>query len=366
MKRIIALILALAVMLLLAACAQEAPVETSAPTTEAAATTEAETVPETTAAPTEPPTEPGTVRADGVGLLLTTHQRGDTVTVLGKWNNYYIVEGETDYLLEARLVRLTGEEAVEAYEAWARPETHVYTDAYFRGEPIATLSRNTKLQVVDAKDNWMLVEYEGGAGYVLAEQVSQWYLKSGGGSSSGGGGSQDGSDVDLGGLSATGGSWYALPLGEYYGTEYEAMDPTGATVLADGTEGYVRVLSREETVKVAEVGEESCMLLIGMELYEAPRWAIALEGDEAYTPWSAYSRYGTVAYGEYQLQSQVAEFTVNQRVEVVDAIESLSLYVVKLETGFGYVPMEGLSDTQIYVGGGGSSSGGSEWTPPAL
>lgn len=392
MKRVIALILALGIAVSLAGCGSK-PEQTLPTTQPTVATTEAPT--ETTSVPTEP-TEPdwerGIIRAEGLGILWRLYQRGDTVTVIGSWEEYYVIQdGTADHLVPMGLIRLEGEEPWEEQTGYARYGTQVYSSAYLAGDAAATLIQNTKVQVLDSKDEWMYIQWAEGSGYVSAGRISRWPISSGGGSSNdggygggggssggGGGGSQDGSDVNLGDLAFFGGDYRVQLLGTYVGPGYEKMEPTGGTVLSDGTEGNLAILAREAEVKVTEVSEEACIIYMEGLSAKLPRWAVRLEGEDAYAPWEAYSIYGTKAYLEYRCKTEQTMFYTNQRVKVVDALTEAGLYVIELEDGtICYTAMDGLREKPIYQGGkssedGGSYSGGDsgssggEWTPPVL
>ena len=96
MKRFSAILLAL-VLILCAGCAKtsprpQAPVETEAPPETLPAETQP---PETTEPPTEPlpQTEEGIILADHVPAILAIFSRGDTLDVVGEYDeNHYVVQ----------------------------------------------------------------------------------------------------------------------------------------------------------------------------------------------------------------------------------------------------------------------------------
>ena len=364
-------------------------------------TAKPEPTPEPTPTPTpEPAWEAGYCRLGDWGLLWTTYQRGDEVTLLGRWNDYYIVEGEeANLLVEKRFLRWDGEEVPSEAEGWAYADTAVYSSGYLFGTPIARLPLNTKVRVIDTKANWAYIEWAGGSGYVDAAKISDQHVNvyTGNGGSGGtggnvgvvpsvpsGGSSQDGTDVNMGELALELNHPPVISLlGAYCGPEYETFAPCPAMILSDETEAYLCFLRRADELKVTEVGETECTILINGLFAKLSRWAVRMEADEEYAPWLAYTASGAVAYTEYQRNNKLRTFGLNDRVWVVDELVELSLYVVEIDGVYGYMRSGDLSATQLiaYAGGagdnasgggvpsvpsvGGGSSGG-DWTPPNL
>ncbi len=384
MKRFIAMMLAVLMLLSLAACGKQA--ESSAPAA-TAAPTEASTVPTTEPAPTEPEWEPGYVRAGDLGAIFAKFQREDTVTVLGEWNGYFVIEGEeADLLVETRFLRPEGEAAPAEKTGWTRANTEVFPSGYLMGEPIATLGQNTQVRVLDTKANWAYIQWNENTGYVDALQISDWRIGGGnaGGSSGGSKGPQDGTDVYVGQLSAASADNYGIVrLGTYSGPAYEKYDKSlPGMILSAETEAYRFLMVRGDEAKVLEAGEEFCTILAEEETLQIPRWAVRLEGDEEYTSWTAYIKAGSKACTEYQMVNEWKTFQNNDQILVVDYLEEIGIYVVEVEGEFGYMLLESLSETTFpapYAGNGGggytggSSSGGSGssggsssgWTPIA-
>lgn len=361
--------------------------------------------PEPTPTPTpEPAWEPGYCRLGNWGLLWRTFERGDEVTVLGRWDDYYIIEGEeADLLVDMRFLRPEGEEAPGTANGWAHSNTSVYRSGYLFGTPIDRLPMNTEVRIVDTKANWMYIEWAGGSGYVDAGQISDRYIVvqtpggSGGGDYAGGGyvgggdysgGSpNDGTDVSIGNLAQRDPRAPAVSrLGVWCGPEYESFAPCKGVILSAETEAYLCFLRRGDELKVTEVGEDECSILINGLITPIARWAVHLETDAEYEPWRAYTASGAVAYNEYQRTSVLTSFGFNDRVWVVDELQELGLCVVEIKGVFGYMRLEDLSRSErvVYAGGGGSgyTGGGStapsvpsapsggggsgDWTPPNL
>ena len=374
MKRILAFALAVALLLTMAACAkEEVATPTTAPTTVPAPTeTEAPTEP---APPAEPEWEPGIVRATYGEGYYTTLTKGTEVNVVGAYGDYFIIEGEeVDLIVEKRFVRLDSEEPFETKDGFARKDTLVYASVYMREEPIATLKTNTQLKVLEGKGdwlytgNWLYVEWDGGAGYVRAEQVSDRRITGGGGGGNGGGGN-DGTDVDIGGLSSEGNEGKIVLLGDYYGPEMDQEAETGkGIVIADDIEAYLCLLLRDAEAKVISYDEEVCTIYLGNGMTaQVPRWLLRLEGDEAYESWNGYIKGKQVVCEEYQMRNILVELKTNHEVVVLDELPDC--YVIEVDGQIGYVPLDGVSPTRVTGGGGGGGNGGGGggdgWTPPA-
>lgn len=376
MKKAIAIALTILLLLTMAACGNKA--EETAPTatqpttallpepTEASKPTEAtEPIPEQTTeptipAPTEPEWEPGTILASYSETVYRTFQAGTQLKVIGRFLGYYVVEQEDiDLLVTVDMLRMEGEEAPESWTGYTKSGTEVFTGPYLRGESITSLPENTQVTVLDSTGSWAYIEWAEGKGYVDPAMLSQWRFSSGNSDRY-----NDGTDVPVGSLTSTEATFrpHVHLLGAYYGPEME-KDFTGgmATVLADGTEGYIRLLERGDEVKVTSFDEETATLWLGEELYGTlPRFLVKLEGDEAYTPWTGYAKWGSTLYGEYQLETQNATLSVNSQVTVLDEIGGI--YVVEYEGQTGYMQPEMVSQTPNSTGGGASDT----WSPPEL
>lgn len=385
-----------------AATATPAPTPTPMPTTEP--TPAVTPVPTPTPTP-EPAWEPGTIRAGDLLVLWTTLQRGDMVRILGQWQDFYIVEGpEADVLVEKRFLRPEGETAPAESDGWAKENTPVYETGYLRGEPKARLPLNTPVRVLDAKANWMFIEWSGGSGYVDPDAISNQYIyvytyvpPVPGGNAGGAvpdaptppdtSSPSDGTDVNMDELAAAPGE---MPELLWLSGTVETREKKDM-ILSRDTEAYIYVLNRGNRVKVTQADPEECTILVRGLFPTVPRWIVALEGDEAYTPWEAYARKDAVIWREYQLLQEKARLKVNERLWVVDYLEEVDLYVVAWGEEFGYVKPGDLSTTEIPtttywappVGGnpgnadsnpgappegdsGGHTGADSDWTPPKI
>ncbi len=421
-KRLIALIMAMTILFAMSACSKNDEVVEPSPTTTPTVTPEPEI---TTPAPTtepEPEWEPGIVRASYVGGLLKLLQRGDEVTVLGEWEDYFIIEGDDmPLLVEKQFLRPETEEAPAETQGYAKSQTPMYTTAYLRGEAASALELNTRVTVLDTKGDWALIRLDDGTeGYVSAENISKWYIggdsgnsgNSGGGGNSGnsgnsggggnsGDGAQDGTDVFLGNISYSGGTFKVELLSNIQQPEYEEYEmPVSGLILSADTEVYAYMFMREDELKVTDVieateeKEATCIVWINDLFVAVPRWALWMEGDEIYEAWTAYGRSGGIAYTEIQMWHEMISVRVNQRIEVVDELTEIGMYVIRVDDSYGYISMSKLSTTEYVApsnngnggnsgggnsgggnsGGGnsggnnsgGGDSGGTGWTPPML
>ena len=377
MKKAIALTLTILILLTFASCGQRAEeaIPTVPETTQAPVPTE--TTEPTTPAPTEPEWEPGIVRAGYGEAVYRTFAAGTALKVIGQFKNYYVVEqDDVDLLVHKQFLRMEGEEAFESWNGYSKSGTEVFDDPYMRGEPTATLNKNTQVTVLESNGGWAYIEWEGGKGYVDASMLSKWRVSGGttggsGGSGGSGGRNNDGTDVPIGSLTSAEDSFQPRIqlLGAYYGPEKEKDFAGGmATVLADKTEGYICLLVRGDEVKVTSCDGNTAAIWLGEALYaQIPRFLVKLEGDADYESWTGYSRWNGIIYEEYQMDTEKVKLSTNKQVTVLDEVNGC--YVVEYEGQTGYMDPEKVSKKKIVSnpGNGGNGGGtGSTWTPPKL
>lgn len=353
MKKFIALVLALMLLLTVASCGKTEP-EVVEPTP--------------TPAPTEPAWEEGIARA-GYGEEVYELLAKDTeVKVIGKWKDYFAIEGEElNLLVETRFIRLDSEEIFAPWKGYAKYGTLVYDNVYMEGESIAALAGNKAVNVLEGKGDWLLIEWDNGekTGYVDADMIRTYRATGGsGGSSSGGSGSSGGATSGEGGD-------INLDLLAYMGPEVEVLNE-GGVVLANDVRSSMYLTIRDEKLKVTNVTEEECEIYMEGYTAKLPRWLVFMEGDEEYVQWTGYAKSSAVVYEEYQMRNEVQTLKRNTEVLVLDELPDYC-YVVEIEGEIGYMKLDGVSRNKIvYYGGGGSSSGGSgggsseTWTPPAM
>ena len=322
--------------------------------------TEPEAVVEPTPTPVPVEWEEGLARACYGEAIYEILDIGTEVTVIGQIDEYYVIAGdEVDLLIDKRF---------ETVEGYAKSKTDVYETGYMDDEPIAQLKLNTKITVLDGKEEWLRIEWDGGYGYINAAQYSKWYIKGSSGGSSGGSSPQDGSDVSLGTLSAEQQEHKAELLSAYYGPVLEEMEETKGVTLTHKTRAYLYMYDRDEIVQVTEVGEETCEVYVDGWFAEIPRWLVRMEGDEAYESWTGYARSKAMTYSKYQMRDAYALDTLKENTEVLVIDELPTCYVVELNGEIVYMDLDDISASRIvhYSGGGSGSSGGGEWTPPAM
>lgn len=364
-------------------CSREGTEPTVAPTvapTEASteAPTEVPTEAPTEPAPTEPAWEPGISKASYVEALYALLNKGDEVEVVGKYAHYFVISAEPyDLLVDEYYIRLETEAPFESWTGYARSKSPVFTSVYMREEPIAHLATNTVLTVLEGKDNWLFVQWNEGEGYMLAEDVSKTRIRSGGGGggTGGGGGAVDGTDVDVGALSATTQQGGVVKLG-YYGPEMNPdFAPCKGIVLAEEVEAYITVSQFADQMKVVSYDDEFCNIYMDTELMtRVRRNLVKLAVDVEEEPWTGYARSGSVAYYEYQRRTEFKTLRFNEEVTVLYRLPGLNylddgVYVVSIGEEICYMEIADISETrrQVYSGGGGGgSSGGDVWTPPAM
>ena len=350
MKKIISLILAVLLLLSLAACGakeEPAPAATEAP----AAEEPVEPTPEPT--PTEPEWEPGVARAGYGELVYTTLNRGDIVNVIGQWKDYFIIEGdEVDLLIEKRFLRLDSEAEFEVWEGFAKWGAQAFDNVYLRGDAILDLYVNQQVTVIDGKDGWLYIEWEGGSGYVDEEDISEYYMSTGGGGGGGSGGGGGGGDINL-------------DLVAYFGPAMEEHKEM-AIALADGVEAYLCITVRGDELKVSSVTEEQVEVWMEGFTATAPRWLMHMEGDEEYEPWTAYSYSSSIVYEEYQMRNELMTLEFNKELTVLDELPDC--YVVEVDGQIGYMEFDSISEAYIvpYSGGGGGGGGGGIWSAPVI
>lgn len=367
MKRIFAILICIT--LLLAGCGEK-PLEvtvsptvpSTAPTT--APTTEPTTEPATVPTETEPPvpdTVPATALADRTEVVLTTLDRGTVVEIAGEYEeDYYIVQVAGGFgLMEKRLIRLEGAENYEGWTGYAAYGSKIYTNYHLLPGGEQKLSTNTKIAVVDDLDGTLVVQTEGGIGYMRAKELSRSYIQP---APSGGSGSADGGDITLGGDNGIMNLSTFLP-------QSGSVSGKG-TVLADEAEIILGWFDRGEAVAIInEEGfleeKEGWYGIYHEGLYGYVRQSLLRkDGQEAYTPWNGYAKYQAELFDHYYLHGEpVSKLSSNARVEILEDLGHCYLATSGDHTG--YIAKDMVSETKINYNSGNSSSGG-DWTPPAL
>ena len=353
--------------------------------------TTAETAPATTAAPTTmpteatapptvplPQTEEATILADHVPAVLWILSRGDTVDVVGEYDEeHYVIKTDLGYgLVEKPLLAMPNDTAYEAWTGYSLWNRNVYDNYRLTGTPIRVLTTNTKIEVLDELDGCYVVKVEDITGFMKLEDISKGLIRSqgggdsGGGSSGGGGGGQDGGDISL---QFHGGVVFLSAITQ------EGTVTGRATVRADGTEVVLGYYDINDTVQVVIEsgfsenweGYETVMM---DDLYaHVPEALIQRKGGEAYAQWDGFAKYNTMFYDNFYLQGEGKRLNTNTVIHVVADLDTC--YLVTVDDCFGYVAKTMVSETKNTTGGGpsesgsgggGGSGGGQEWSDPVL
>ena len=373
MKKYLILLLVL-VLVLCAGCAKEEPVQTEAAATASAETTVPPTTEETVPAPQ---LSMGAARADETPAVLDILMRDDVVDVVGEYDeDHYVIKTDLGYgLVKKALLRLEGEAAYEVWTGYAYYNAEVYGDLHLTGEPVQKLKTNARIEVLDDIGYCYVVRVDETVGFMNKSRLSKWPFSSGGSAESyDSGGASTGADGGDISLQVRGGIMLLAAIDQ-------TGDVTGqAVVLADGTEVVLGYFDRgEEIPMVAEAGFgenwDGYVTVYLNGLYAYVPQTLVQEGEpEAYEAWEGYSRWNGVVYDNFYLQGDpIAKLYTNVRVQVVGELDNC--YLVEVDGVTGCMSKDVVSKTRIPTGGGssddggysgGDSTGGAEWTPPAL
>ncbi len=310
------------------------------------------TVPETTAPPV-PDTTSATALAERTSFVITTLARDSQVEIVGEYNeDYYIVKLDQGYgLIGKRLVRLEGGEAYKQWKGYAHSNAKFYDNYHLIPGNETKLKKNTEVQVLEDLGESLLVQLGDTIGYMRTSEVSTKKIQS---SNS----SNDGGDISL--INP----WVSV-LSTVVPQEGEVSGK--ATVLAEDAEVIYGWFDRDEQFQIiAEPGflEEKegwhRVYMYGLYGYVRPNLT-AQEGAEAFQTWQGYAKKNAPLFDNYYLSGkQVKDLSVNTKVQVVCDLQWC--YLVQIGEDFGYMAKDQISEKKIDT----SSSGGSDWTPPAL
>lgn len=376
MKKYIAFLLSL-LLLLTAGCGKR-PAEETTETTQPVPTetVETETIP-------SPNTVNGVILADDTPAILTFLSRGDSVDVVGAYDETRnVVRTELGYgLVEKRLLSAQ-ENAYDTWTGYAYWNRNVYDNYHLSGTPALVLATNTEVRVLDDLEGCLVVQVGDFFGFLNAEDLSKSPIRTpsedsgtGSGDSSGDSGGtgegRDGGDIRLGVHSGL------VPLAAI---RQEGTVTGQALVKADGTEAVLGYFNRGENVPiVAEPGatEERkgyCTVWIdGLYAY-IPENLIRPEGEQVYSEWDGFAKYGASLYEDFYLQKNEKSLPVNAEIHVLEDLQTC--YYVRVGEDFGYIEKGLVSREKIQAsipddsaggqGIGGESYNGQEWSDPIL
>lgn len=375
MKKYIAFFLGL-LLLLTAGCGKR-PAEETTETTQPVPTetVETETLP-------SPKTVNGVILADDTPAILTFLSRGDSVNVVGAYDETRnVVRTEPGYgLVEKRLLS-AGENAYDAWTGYAYWNRNVYDNYHLSGTPALVLDTNTEVRVLDNLEGCLVVQVGDFLGFLNAEDLSKYPIRMP--SEDGGIGSGD-SGVGSGGT-GEGRDGGDIRLGVYSGlVQLAAIRQEGtvtgqALVKADGTEAVLGYFNRGENVPIvaepgaAEERKGYCTVWIdGLYAYISED-LIRPEGEQVYSKWDGFAKYGASLYEDFYLQKNEKSLPVNTEIHVLEDLRTC--YYVQVEEDFGYMEKGMVSREKIQISlpensagedTGGESYSGQEWSDPIL
>ena len=381
MKKFFVIFLALT-LALGAGCSKQAEQPTTpvavatAPATEPAPAAD-QTEPTETTAPAAPRTVEGTIQGIHIPAILSFPQRGDTVQVTGYPDEATatVTVGDAQGSLARVLLRFDSDESYEAWQAYAKYNTQVFSGYTLVGEPLATLKTNTQITVLDDLGECYLVQTEDLMGYIAKTQASKWRIKSSS-SSSGSGSGGSGTGKDGGDISLTGFAGDIRPV-----LLADTVKTGAAQVRADGGRVVLKYFDRGDKVQLvldAEVAPEipgyALILEDGVLAYIPVDW-VEKPGDEAFQPWEGYAGYQCKRYDNFELAGKsLGQLSGNKKITVL--WKSGDVLLVESESGVSYIAASTARTTPIPRSSGGSSgsggsgggggSGGDSWTPPKL
>lgn len=347
----------------------------SAPTTEPAPAAD-QTEPTETTAPAAPRTVEGTVQGIHIPAILSFPQRGDIVQVTGYPDEATatVTVGDAQGSFAKVLLRFDSDESYEAWQAYAKYNTRVFSGYTLVGEPLATLKTNTQMTVLDDLGECYLVQTEDLTGYIAKTQASKWRIKSSSSSGSGSGGS--GTGKDGGDISLTGFAGDIRPV-----LLADTVKTGAAQVRADGGRVVLKYFDRGDKVQLvldAEVAPEipgyALILEDGVLAYIPVDW-VEKPGDEVFQPWEGYAGYQCKRYDNFELAGKsLGQLSGNKKITVL--WQSGEVLLVQSEADVSYIAVSTARTTPIPSSSGNSGSGssgssdsgsdGGSWTPPKL
>lgn len=310
-------------------------------------------------------TEEATILADKVPAVVELLARGDTVNVVGEFDeDHYVIEMEAGFgLVEKMLLSIADDPAYEAWTGYSRNNRNLYDNYHLWGEPVQVLGTNVKVEVLDELDGCCVVKWDDVTGFMKTDDISRYLIQSGGGGGGGPAAGNDGGEISLsrsegivtGGIVLLSGiTWEATVSGE-------------ARVKADGTEVVLCYFDRENTVQVLPEPDEEwegyVTVLVDGSYAHVKSALLLLAGEEPYEAWDGYAKKDARIFDNFCLRGEGEALNTNTAVHVVADLEICYLVTVKDE--FGYMAKDLVSSTQIATYSA-PAGGGQEWSDPVL
>lgn len=337
----------------------------------------------------EPQIEEAVILADRVPAITAILSRGDTVNVVGEYDeDYYVIETESGYgLVEKILLSMPDDPSYEAWKGYCKGSKNLYDNYRLSGKPVKTLSTNARIEVLDElEDGCCVVKVGERTGFMNLKDISKSPIQTysydyGGAPASGGGGGAPAAGNDGGEITLSRSEGVILSgVVMLNSIEWEETVAGEATVKADGAEVVLRHFDREEIVQILpepdEEWEDYITVLVEDVQTHVQASLLRKAGEEPYQEWDGYAKKDTVLYDNFYLQGKGKTLSTNTKIHVVADLETC--YLVTVNEEFGYIGKTMVSKTRTVVytdpwqsGGGGSSSGGGttgrqEWSDPVL
>ena len=324
------MLLLLMVLVLIAGCGKKQPDETTPiENTQTAEATEA----------TAPELVYGTAQVNGVPAVLATMSRGNTVDVVGAFDEkHYAVKLDAGFgLVEKNLVRLEGEPEFEPWTGYAYQNAQVYNNYRLSGAPVKKLTADAPVQILEDLGWCYLVEQDGAVGYMKHESLAKKPAgnRDNSGTSSSeksrdGSVGQDGGEISL---QVSGGVTLLSTLVPQEGT----VSGKGY-ILADETHIVLGYFDRGDQIPLIRQSEAEETLTVYLDgLYaEVSGNYVRTEGEDEYASWAGRSRSIATVYSDmWMLGSPCDRVNANTAVTVLYELEDC--YLVEVNGMMGYM-----------------------------
>lgn len=377
MKKILAMLLSLLMILSLVACGQKQEVVINEPVIE----------------DEEPVVEylKGTARVSGVKVFWKEVDRGTKLTVIGEEDDYYRAQIEdTQFLVDKRFIRLSTETMPQEKTRYCKGIHDLYDSAYLNGAELVRMALNDSVTVLDEYNGVSYVRFGDISGYILSSylsdskyvytpkpevpQTEQYSSGGGGGSWSGGGSSgggsgggdtgggsgggdtggdtggsgepQDGGEIKLAMTYPLRGKSLAEIVGKWFISVAKADEGKSATVFSDHVEFFLNMTSQGEELQVIEAGDDFARVFVNGQEGIIPRWAVIMDNDKAFDEWIGYAVSGAKLFTNADFTGDVTTLKMNDSVQVLYQIDE-DTYLVKVGSEIGYMLVANIKTEKI-------------------